>query len=87
VQTAIAKRIGASSILRSKVAGAAFSVLRRCKDKSLILRAPTLGEFCTSYKIRKNTIGNMLSQLDSYHSHFQAIYEAAGLDASPAAVK
>lgn len=87
VQTAIAKRIGASSILRSKVAGAAYTVLRRCKDKTLLQREPTLTEFCKSYRIRKNTIGNMLSQLEGYHSHFQEIYAAAGLDSRPPIIK
>lgn len=83
VQVAIREHIGASSILRSKVAGAAFAVLRRCKDRSLIPKPPSLHEFCQQYHIRKNTIGSMLSQIDDYHSFFEPVYKAAGLDSSP----
>lgn len=80
VETATREHIGASSILRSKVAGAAFTVFRRCRDKSLVPKAPSLNEFCQSYRIRKNTISSIISQLDAYHSFFEPIYRRRGLD-------
>jgi len=87
VQIAIAKHIGSSSVLRSKVAGAGYAVLSRCTDKTLLQRPPTLAEFCASFHIRRNTIGNMLTMLADYHSHFKEVYEKAGLDSSPPPVK
>ena len=82
VQVAIANNIGTSSILRSKVAGATFSVLRRCNDRRLVPKPIGLQEFCLA-RIRKNTIERFLRQLDSYHSYFEGVYAQCGLDAGP----
>jgi hypothetical protein len=82
VQTAIANNIGTSSILRSKVAGATFVVLRRCQDRELIPKPMGLQEFCQD-RIRKNTVERFTRQLDGYHSYFEACYAQAGLDPSP----
>ncbi len=87
VQVAIKEHIGASSILRSKVAGAAFVVLRRCKDRELIPKPPSLQDFCQQYHIRKNTISSMVGQIDDYHSYFEPVYKKAGLDSAPTHVK
>jgi transcription initiation factor TFIIIB Brf1 subunit/transcription initiation factor TFIIB len=82
VQTAIANNIGTSSILRSKVAGATFVVLRRCKDHELIPKPMGLQEFCQD-RIRKNTVERFTRQLDEYHHFcFKACYQRAGLDDS-----
>jgi len=82
VQTAIKNNIGTSSILRSKVAGASYVVLRRCKDRGLVPRPMSLQEFCQN-RIRKNTVERFTRQLDAYHSYFEDCYKRAGLDASP----
>ena len=82
VQIAIANNIGTSSILRSKVAGASYIVLRRCKNRELIPKPMGLQEFCQD-RIRKNTVERFTRQLDSYHSYFADCYAKAGLDASP----
>jgi transcription initiation factor TFIIIB Brf1 subunit/transcription initiation factor TFIIB len=82
VQTAVKEMIGTSSVLRSKVAGATFVVLRRCKDHKLVPKPPSLQEFCDG-RIRKNTVERMTRQLDEYHSHFVDCYTRAGLDAAP----
>jgi hypothetical protein len=82
VQTAVANNIGTSSVPRSKVAGAAYAVLRRCRDRALIPKPPGLQEFCGA-RIRKNTIERFIRQLDAYHSYFEECYRKAGLDASP----
>jgi transcription initiation factor TFIIIB Brf1 subunit/transcription initiation factor TFIIB len=78
VQIAIKNNIGTSSILRSKVAGATFVVLRRCRDRSLILPIG-LQKFCQD-RIRKNTVERFTRQLDAYHSYFEPCYIKAGLD-------
>ena len=82
VQTAIKNNIGTNSILRSKVAGAAFVVLRRCQNRSLIAKPMSLQEFCQN-RIRKNTVERFTRQLDAFHSFFEGCYARAGLDASP----
>lgn len=82
IEIAKANVIGMSSQLRSKVAGATYVVLRRCADPCLVAKVPSLQEFCTAAKIRKNTIDRFVKDLDSYHSYFVEAYRAAGLDAS-----
>jgi transcription initiation factor TFIIIB Brf1 subunit/transcription initiation factor TFIIB len=82
VQTAIRNNIGTNSILRSKVAGATYAVLRRCKNRELIPRPMSMQEFCAK-RIRKNTVERFLREVDDYHSYFKEIYEKAGLDATP----
>ena len=81
VQVAIANNIGTSSTLRSKVAGATFVVLLRCKDRELIPKPMKLQEFCHD-RIRKNTVDRFTQELDAYHSFFEACYARAGLDAA-----
>lgn len=76
VRTAVENNIGTSSVLRSKVAGAAFIVLRRrreaCKPIGIL-------EFCGA-RIRKNTVERFTRAVDSYHDFFRACYERAGLN-------
>jgi hypothetical protein len=87
VQTAIEAKIGTNSILRSKVAGATYAVLRRCRDSSLVPRPLNLQQFCGVH-IRKNTIERFARELDEYHCTFFAdIYRRAGLDDTPARVR
>lgn len=81
VQTAISNSIATSSIVRSKVAGATFIVLCRCKDS--IIRPMGLKEFCVKGNIRKNTVERVTKDIDSYHSYFEWCYASAGLDTSP----
>lgn len=88
VDTAIKNHIGINSVLRSKVAGATFEVLRRCTDRTLVPRPPSLGEFCVdkprkATRIRKNTVERFTEMLSGYHTYFVGCYEAAGLDTSP----
>jgi hypothetical protein len=95
VRTAVASHIGISSLLRTKVAGATFAVLQRCRDPSLLLRPPTAAEFCQDRgpegspaqgaTTRKNTIDAFTAQLAEYHSYFAPCYLRAGLDAAPPA--
>lgn len=70
VQIAIANNIGTKSVLRSKVAGATYVVLKRCKDKNLISKPIPMAEFCSDY-IRKNTVERFTNQLESYNSYFE----------------
>lgn len=92
VNTAIINNIGTSSFPRSKVAGATFVVLQRCKDRELIPKAPGIQEFCQGPLplqkpqplIRKNTVERFTRQLIEYHHcFFESCYVRAGLDASP----
>jgi chemotaxis protein histidine kinase CheA len=82
VQKAIQNNIGTNSILRSKVYGATFAVLRRCRDRTLIPKPMSMQEFCQK-RIRKNTIDRVVRELDDYHSFFEPVYKAAGLDSAP----
>lgn len=82
VQTAIKNNIGTNSILRSKVAGATYIVLRRCKDRELIPKPLSMQEFCAK-RIRKNTVERFTRELDDYHSYFEECYRKAGLDTAP----
>ena len=81
VQVAIANSIGTSSTLRSKVAGATFAVMHRCKDRELIPKPMKLQEFCQD-RIRKNTVDRFTQELDAYHSFFEGCYARAGLDSA-----
>lgn len=91
VRTAVEKHIGVHSVLRSKVAGATFAVLQRCRDPALVARPPTFAEFCRrpgaeeGAATRKNTVENFTDELAAYHSHFEAAYRRAGLDPAPPA--
>lgn len=74
--------VGVSSILSSKVAGAVFAVLSRCRDPHLVPAPPSLGAFCERASIRKNTVERVLAELEAHHSIFAPTYLAAGLDAA-----
>jgi hypothetical protein len=82
VATAVREHVAVSSVLRSKVAGAVFLALARCRDPALVPRPPDLGEFCRN-SIRKNTLTRVLHEIGSHHSLFVPCYLRAGLDASP----
>ena len=82
VQVAIRDHIGTSSILRSKIVGAAYVVLSRCLEPGLLPSPLCLTEFCRLSCIRKNTLERFTRQLDDYHSHFVDCYRAAGLSAA-----
>ena len=79
VQTAEDSHIGTKSIIRSKVAGATYEVLRRCTNKTLVPKMLTTQEFCHE-KIRKNTIERFIKELYIYHSKFEPIYAEFGLE-------
>ena len=84
VQTADMNHIGTSSILRSKVAGATFVVLRRCMDRELVPKPMGLQEFCQKCSIRKNTVERFTHELEEYHhSYFAQCYAKARLDTTP----
>jgi transcription initiation factor TFIIIB Brf1 subunit/transcription initiation factor TFIIB len=83
VQVAVDSNIGTNSVLRSKVAGATYAVLRRCTDRGLVPKLVTLQEFCAMQHIRKNTIDRFLQRVDDHHSFFEELYRRAGLDAAP----
>jgi hypothetical protein len=82
VGVAIRDHIGLSSILRSKVAGAAYTVLRRCLDRRLVPEPITMQAFCVG-RIRKNTVERFTRAIGDCHTHFVDCYVRAGLDASP----
>lgn len=76
VQIAIQNNIGTNSILRSKVAGATFEVLRRCKG----IKVMNIQDFCQNKVIRKNTVERFTHQLGEYHSFFAETYAKHGLN-------
>jgi hypothetical protein len=95
VQASIEYSIGTRSILRSKVAGATFVVLKRCSERrnnpelstpidghKIIPKPIGINEFCRD-RIRKNTVERFISQLNAYHSHFAKYYKAAKIISSP----
>jgi hypothetical protein len=84
VQTAVTNNIGVSSIPRSKVTGATFIVLHRCKNRELVPKPMDLREFCQTYNCKKNTIERFTQQLNAYHSYFVKCYEKADLISTPA---
>lgn len=78
VEAADQKYIGYQSVLRSKVIAATYEVLRRKGGPT------TIDEVSAKCQIRKHTIRRFLDELGEYHSHFESIYAAHGLDtASP----
>jgi DNA-directed RNA polymerase subunit M/transcription elongation factor TFIIS len=78
VNTAIKFNIGTSSVIRSKVAGAAFDVINR---SPLIKEKIDIQQFCKECNsIRKNTIDRFTKELNRFHSKFIPIYEKWGLD-------
>jgi hypothetical protein len=80
VLTAVANNIGTNSMLRSKVAGATFAVLRRSPARDLAPKAKNLRDFCATGQIRKNTVERFTRELDAYHaSYFEPCYARAGL--------
>jgi len=91
VRTAAEKHIGTMSIPRSKVAGAAYAVLRRAALSEQTQLAPEthraavatvaggLQAFCGA-RIRKNTVERFLAELADFHSHFEPVYASHGLD-------
>ncbi len=77
IQIAMQNNIGTNSILRSKVSGATYVVLNRCKDKELLsnLKEPLqLSNFCQK-RIRKNTCDRFIKELADYHSYFEQCYK------------
>ena len=80
VQLADEIYIGHKSITRSKVAGAVYEILKRCKNKELVPNILTTQEFCQKILIRKNTIERFIKELYNYHSKFEYIYSEFGLD-------
>lgn len=85
VETAIRENIATGSFLRSKVAGATFAVLLRCRDRQLLPAPPTAQQFAQA-KVRRNTANKVVAQLEAYHSFFEPCYARAGLDTSPGAL-
>lgn len=79
VQIAEKNLIGHSSLLRSKVFAATYEVMRRCNDKALIDKAPTLQEFCDKWHIRRNTIERFIKELYDFHSYFENCYKKYNL--------
>ncbi|NBQ43787.1 MAG: hypothetical protein EBU23_15310, partial [Mycobacteriaceae bacterium] len=91
VRTAAEKHIGTMSIPRSKVAGAAYAVLRRAALSEHTALAPEahraavaavdggLLAFCGA-RIRKNTVERFLAELADFHAHFEPVYASHGLD-------
>ena len=94
VRTAVEKRIGTMSVPRTKVAGAAYSVLRRAALSEHTALSPEshrtavatvsggLQAFCGA-RIRKNTVERFLTELTDFHSHFEPIYTRHNIDARP----
>ncbi len=84
VQTAIRENIATGSFLRSKVAGASWVVLQRCRDSRLLPggEPPSAQQFAQA-KVRRNTANKVVTQLEAYHSYFEPCYARAGLDATP----
>jgi transcription initiation factor TFIIIB Brf1 subunit/transcription initiation factor TFIIB len=85
VQKAQSKNIGISTLLRGKVAGATFVVLKRCKGGGASLppvKNISMQEFCKN-RIRKNTVERFIRELEQYHTHFEECYKNADLDTSP----
>lgn len=96
---AASAKIGTSSFLRSKVAGATYAVLQRAAlaaESSLLaptaLRAAVrvatggLTTFCGD-RIRKNTVQRFLQELDDFHANFESVWATHHLDARDGVVK
>ena len=84
VQTAIRENIATGSFLRSKVAGATWVVLQRCRDRRLLPggEPPSAQQFAAA-KVRRNTANKVVAQLEAYHSYFEPCYARAGLVTAP----
>ena len=94
IKTAADVKIGTSSFLRSKVAGASYAVLRRTAlsdgaglspaaqlaAKAAATKHKNLQVFCGD-RIRKNTVERFLRELEDYHSNFEETYIRNNLDA------
>lgn len=78
VKLSIADAIGISSIVRSKVMGATYSVLRRSATTTSTKAIP-LSEFCQKCSIRKNTVMRFIDEMEAYHSHFEQVFKDAGI--------
>jgi transcription initiation factor TFIIIB Brf1 subunit/transcription initiation factor TFIIB len=79
VRHAIKKKIGTSSLLRSKVVATTFIVFQRHARVSGT-KCISQQELCQLCQIRKNTIDNFTLALTEYHSQFEALYLLHGLD-------
>ena len=98
IKTAADEKIGTNSFLRSKVAGATYTVLRRAalSDGTNLppaaLRAAVavatggLQSFCAD-RIRKNTVERFLRELEDYHSKFEGLFARHNLDARRGVVR
>lgn len=74
IELANKNSIGINSLLKTKVIGTTYIVLKRCRDKSLIKNPPlNTKEFCKD-KIRKNTIDKFINEINSYNSYFKELY-------------
>jgi hypothetical protein len=71
--------IGDRSVLRSKVIASTYEALRRGG------RGVALDTVTVKCQIRKHTIRRFLDELGKYHSRFEPIYNAYGLDPAPPA--
>lgn len=79
IELANKNSIGINSLLKTKVIGTTYIVLKRCKDKELIKNPPlNTKEFCKN-KIRKNTIDRFVTEINSYNSYFKSLYESYDL--------
>ena len=76
IQISLDNNIGTTSVLKSKVAGATFTILSR---SSLITEKISLQTFCKD-RIRKNTIDKFIKQLTKFHSYFEQCYKKYELD-------
>jgi hypothetical protein len=72
VQLAVSKNIGIGSVLKSKVIGALYVILKHSKE--MIGLVPTLQVICDSNKIRKNTVEKFINATNSLDVHFTGIY-------------
>ena len=84
VNTAIKFNIGTSSVIRSKVAGAALEVINR---SPLIKEKIDIQQFCKEcHSIRKNTIDRFIKELSRFHSKFVPVYEKWGLNSAKVSI-
>jgi len=98
IKTAADEKIGTNSFLRSKVAGATYTVLRRAAladgmslpaaelRSAVAVASGGLQAFCSD-RIRKNTVERFLRELEDYHSKFEGLYVRHHLDARRGAVR
>ena len=80
VMICIQKNIGRDSTLPSIVVGVSFVVINRCPDETMVKKCK-LNEFADKVKIRQNTISKVITEINSYHSHFKKpIYKKYNLN-------